>query len=49
MIGRADIEQERYTILLVEDDLNDIFLVKRGALLKSSSGLFSWFFLTVYI
>ena len=30
MIGRTDIEQERYTILLVEDDLNDIFLVKRA-------------------
>jgi CheY-like chemotaxis protein len=30
MIGRTEIEGERYTILLVEDDLNDIFLVKRA-------------------
>jgi len=30
MIGRTDTDQGRYTILLVEDDLNDIFLVKRA-------------------
>jgi len=30
MIGRTGVEQERCTILLVEDDLNDIFLVKRA-------------------
>jgi len=30
MIGRTDRAQEDYTILLVEDDLNDIFLVKRA-------------------
>ena len=30
MIEQSDKDQEHYTILLVEDDLNDIFLVKRA-------------------